>query len=146
MKRAAIVTRAIDPALLIAEVQNNENGAISIFLGTVRDSNDGRTVTALDYSAYTAMAESELAEILSDAEEKYGVRTIVIEHRVGALSLGDVSVAIASGHVHREAAIECTRFVIEEIKRRVPIWKLEHFSDGGRQWVDPTQSSGAITT
>ena len=146
MKRAAIVTHAIDPALLIAEVQNNENGAISIFLGTVRDSNDGRTVTALDYSAYTAMAESELAEILSDAEEKYGVRTIVIEHRVGALSLGDVSVAIASGHAHRDAAIDCTRFVIEEIKRRVPIWKLEHFADGSREWVDPTQSSGAITT
>src|SRR5690348_7784074 len=124
MKRAAVVTRLIDPAALIAEVQSPEYGAISLFVGTVRDVNDGRSVTALDYSAYVNMAESELAAILDEAEVNFGVGAIAIEHRIGALALGEVSVAIASAHAHRRPAIECTRFVIEEIKNRVPIWKL----------------------
>lgn len=145
MKRAAVVTRAIDPAALIAEVQSAEFGATSVFLGTVRDTNDGRSVSAIDYSAYTAMAESELVRILVEAEERFGVRSIVVEHRVGALALGDTSVAIAAAHAHRAPAIECTRFVIEEIKKRVPIWKLEHYADGGREWVDPTRTDGAMT-
>ena len=143
MKRAAIVDRAIDPGALIAEVQTNDLGAISVFIGTVRDTNDGRRVMALDYSAYTAMAESELSDIVTEAEARFGVTAIAVEHRVGALALGDVSVAIVSGHAHRTPAIECTRFVIEEIKRRVPIWKLEHYADGEREWVDPTRVSGA---
>jgi molybdopterin synthase catalytic subunit len=145
MKRAAIVTRAIDPGELVAEVQSPEFGAISLFIGTVRDVNDGRPVTALDYSAYVAMAESELAAILDEAEVNFGIGAIAIEHRIGSLALGDVSVAIASAHAHRRPAIECTRFVIEEIKSRVPIWKLEHYTDGARQWVDPTRTIGEAT-
>jgi len=138
MKRVAIVTRAIDPAALIKEVQSTEFGAISLFVGTVRDTNDGREVVALDYSSYTAMAESELAEIVADAGARFGVPAVVVEHRIGPLELGDVSVAIVSAHPHREPAIECTHYVIEEIKKRVPIWKREHYSDGSREWVDPT--------
>jgi molybdopterin synthase catalytic subunit len=145
MKRAAVVTGAIDPGALIAEVQSPEFGAISLFIGTVRDVNDGRPVTALDYSAYVAMAESELAAILDEAEENFGIGAISIEHRIGSLALGDVSVAIAAAHAHRRPAIECTRFVIEEIKSRVPIWKLEHYTDGARQWVDPTRTIGEAT-
>jgi len=138
MKRAAVVSRVIDPGALMAELHSPELGAISLFVGTVRDVNEGRGVTALDYSAYVAMAESEFAAILSEAEIKFGVTAIVVEHRIGPLAIGDVSVAIASADVHRQPAIECTRFVIEEIKKRVPIWKLEHYADGGREWVDPT--------
>jgi len=145
MKRAAIVTRVIDPATIIAEVGSAAFGATSVFLGTVRDTNDGRRVSAIDYSAYTTMAESEMAQILAEAEERFGVTSIVVEHRVGALALGDTSVAIAAAHAHRAPAIECTRFVIEEIKKRVPIWKLEHYADGGREWVDPTRMDGAMT-
>ena len=145
MKRATITSRAIDPTVLVAEVQANEFGAVSMFVGTVRDTNDGRSVTALDYSAYTAMAESELSEILNEAEARFGVTTIAVEHRIGALVLGDVSVAIACAHAHRAPALDCTRFVIEEIKKRVPIWKQEHYVDGTREWVDPTPASGAAT-
>ena len=145
MKRAAIVERAIDPGALIAEVQSPEFGAISLFVGTVRDVNDGRTVTALDYSAYVAMAESELAAILDEAEVNFGIGAVAIEQRIGALELGDVSVAVAAAHAHRRPAIECTRFVIEEIKSRVPIWKLEHYTDGAREWVDPIRVSGEAT-
>ncbi|HEX9218860.1 MAG TPA: molybdenum cofactor biosynthesis protein MoaE [Gemmatimonadaceae bacterium] len=146
MRRLAIVSREISPAALIAEVQSAEFGAISLFVGTVRDTNDGRSVAAIDYSAYTAMAESELEKIIAEAEDRFGVTALVVEHRLGALALGDVSVAIAAAHAHRGPALESTRFVIEEIKKRVPIWKLEHYIDGGREWVDPTQDTGVIST
>jgi len=146
MKRVAIVTHAIDPASLIVEVQSTEFGAISLFVGTVRDTNDGRPVKALDYSAYTAMAESELAEIVSEAGVRFGAPAVVVEHRIGPLELGDVSVAIVSASAHREQAIECTRFVIEEIKKRVPIWKREHYADGTREWVEPTRAGEARAT
>ncbi len=145
MRRSAIVTRAIDPAALMAEVQSTEFGAISMFAGTVRDTNDGRSVTAIDYSAYTSMAESELESILAEAQDRFGVMGIVVEHRVGTLALGDVSVAIVAAHADRAPALDCTRFVIEEIKKRVPIWKREHYADGAREWVDPT-ARGVATT
>ena len=146
MRRLAIVSREISPAALIAEVQSAEFGAISLFVGSVRDTNDGRSVAAIDYSAYTAMAESELEKIIAEAEDRFGVTALVVEHRLGALALGDVSVAIAAAHAHRGPALDATRFVIEEIKKRVPIWKLEHYIDGGREWVDPTQDTGVIST
>jgi molybdopterin synthase catalytic subunit len=145
MKRAAIVTRPIDPAALIGEVQASQFGAISLFVGTVRDTNDGRNVIAIEYSAYTEMAESEMAAILDEGEALFSVTAIIVEHRVGSLALGDASVAIATAHAHRGPAIECARFVIDEIKKRVPIWKLEHYVDGGRQWVDPTRPEEVIT-
>jgi molybdopterin synthase catalytic subunit len=145
MSRVAIVTREIDVAALMAETQSNEFGAVSVFVGTVRGVNDGRGVTAIDYSAYTSMAESELASIISEAEDRFGVSAIVVEHRVGALGIGDVSVAIVAAHAHRAPALDCTRYVIEEIKTRVPIWKREHYADGTREWIDPTASRGIAT-
>ena len=140
MTRTAIVTRAIDAPALIAEVASDANGATSLFLGTVRDVNDGRAVTGMEYTAYDAMASRELERIVSEAAEQFGGVTIVVEHRVGTLALGDVSVAIAASHPHRRDALDATRFVIEELKRRVPIWKREHYTDGTREWVDPSSS------
>jgi molybdopterin synthase catalytic subunit len=141
MKRSSIITREIDPASLIGEVSSPQFGAISVFIGTVRDVNDGRSVSSIEYSAYKSMAESELERILDEAEERFGVSALVVEHRIGALGLGDVSVAIAAAHQHRAPALDCTRYVIEEIKKRVPIWKMEHYSDGTREWVDPTAAA-----
>ena len=139
MIRSAIVNRDIDIASVIAEARSSEAGAISVFIGTVRDTSDGRSVTGLEYEAYQAMAESELAAIVGEAARQFEIAALVAEHRIGQLAVGDVSVVIASSHAHRGAAIECTRLVIEEIKKRVPIWKREHFADGTREWVDPTQ-------
>ena len=141
MKRSSIITREIDPAALINEVGSPQCGAISVFIGTVRDVNDGRSVSSMEYSAYTSMAESELARILDEAEERFGVSALVVEHRIGLLALGGVSVAIAAAHQHRAPALDCTRYVIEEIKKRVPIWKMEHYADGTREWVDPTRAA-----
>jgi molybdopterin synthase catalytic subunit len=142
MSRAAIVTREIDVAALMAEVQSTDFGAVSVFAGTVRDVNDGRSVTAIDYSAYTSMVQSELESIMAEAEGRFGVGAIVVEHRVGVLAIGEVRIAMVAAHAHRAPALDCTRFVIEEIKRRVPIWKREHYADGTREWIDPTASRG----
>jgi len=138
--RSAIVDSVIDPAVLTAEVGGGHdgNGATVLFLGTVRDTNDGRAVTGIEYSAYRSMAERELAKIVVEAGTQFGTTDVVVEHRLGTLDLGEVSVAIAVAHPHRGAAYDASRYVIEQIKRRVPIWKREHYADGTREWVDPT--------
>jgi molybdopterin synthase catalytic subunit len=143
MIRVALVTRAIDPAALIASIASTGYGAISLFAGTVRDTSHGRAVSAIDYSAYTSMAEAELEQIVAEAADRFGVTSLIVEHRIGVLSLGETSVAIAAAHAHRAPAFDCTRYVIEEIKKRVPIWKMEHYIDGTREWVDPTKAIGA---
>jgi molybdopterin synthase catalytic subunit len=143
MRRASILTREIDPASLIDEVSSPQYGAISLFVGTVREVNEGRSVSAIEYSAYKSMASAELDRILDEAEARFGISALVVEHRIGLLGLGDVSVAIVAAHAHRAPALDCTRFVIEEIKKRVPIWKKEHYADGTREWVDPTRAAQA---
>lgn len=141
--RTALVERAIDTTALVAEVADASNGATVLFVGTVRDMNDGRAVSGIEYSAYASMASLELDRIAGEAAKKFGTSDIVIEHRVGELSLGDASVAIAVAHPRRAAAFDAARHVIEQIKQRVPIWKLEHYRDGTREWVDPTASPAA---
>lgn len=136
--RTAIVQRPIDPQALVAEVARTANGATILFLGTVRDVNDGRAVSGIEYVSYESMAGRELAAIAGEASTRYGTDDIVIEHRIGRLALGEVSVAIAVAHPHRAEAYDASRFVIEELKGRVPIWKREEYVDGTREWVDPT--------
>jgi molybdopterin synthase catalytic subunit len=138
MIRTAVVAQTIDPARIAAEVSSDDYGAISIFLGTVRNKNGGRPVDGIEYTAYNAMAERELDKIAKEAADRFSIGSLVVEHRIGFLRLGEVSVAIAAAHAHRDRAMDCSRFVIEQIKERVPIWKLEHYSDGTREWVDPT--------
>ena len=141
--RSAIVSHSLDAAALLREVADSGCGATALFIGTVRDVHAGRAVTGMDYASYAAMAEKELAAIVAEAGAQFGTEHVVCEHRVGALALGDASVAIAAAHAHRAPAFDACRFVIEELKRRVPIWKREHYADGTREWVDPTRSSVA---
>jgi molybdopterin synthase catalytic subunit len=136
--RSAVVDRPLDPGALLVEVMRDAHGASMLFVGTVRDVNDGRPVTGIEYSAYRGMAEREIAAIVSEASEQFGTMDIVVEHRVGTLALGEASVAIALSHAHRGAAFDASRYVIEELKKRVPIWKREQYVDGTREWVDPT--------
>ncbi len=133
--RTAIVERPIDSCALLSEVADNRNGAAVLFIGTVRDVNDGAEVTALDYSAYSGMAEQELAAIASEAAARWQTDHIVVEHRIGALALGEASVAIVVAHPHRGEAYEASRYIIEELKRRLPVWKREHYADGRAEWV-----------
>ncbi len=144
MTRTAIVTHPIDAAAIIGEVASDGAGATSFFLGTVRDVNDGRAVTGMEYTAYGAMAERELAKIAAEAVDRFGGVALAVEHRIGVLALGEVSVAIAASHAHRRDALDATRFVIEELKKRVPIWKREHYADGTREWIDPSSIARTV--
>ena len=134
--RSAIVHQPIDVAALLAEVAASSNGATVLFTGSVRELSEGRTVSGIDYDAYESMAHEELGRIVHEAATRFGTPHVVAEHRVGSLALGDISVAIAVGHPRRAGAFETARYVIEEIKLRLPVWKQELFTDGTREWVD----------
>ncbi len=127
----------IDVSGLGALVLRPAHGAVTSFVGHVRDHHGGRAVARLTYSAYAAMAEAECAAITTEAMRRWDV-VVVIRHRLGDLVVGDVAVAVAVGSAHRAEGFDACRFVIEEVKRRVPIWKHEHYADGSAEWVDPT--------
>ena len=142
---ARLVREPIEATALLHRVAGPANGALLLFLGVVRDVNDGRAVTGIEYSAYEAMAARELADIAVEATKRFPQLDVAIEHRLGELALEDASVGIAVAHPHRGDAYDASRWVIEELKRRVPIWKREHYADGTREWVNPVGAAAAVT-
>lgn len=132
---AALVREAIDATALATSIAAETNGATAIFLGTVRSGNDGRAVTGIQYSAYDEMAKREMESILEEARERFGIADAAIEHRLGELRVGDASIGVAVVHPHRAPAMDALRYIVDETKRRAPIWKLEHYADGTREWV-----------
>lgn len=138
MRHVALVEHAIDPTALLRMVTAPATGATTLFIGTVRESNDGRAVTGIDYSAYDAMAVAEMQRIVDEAAAAFpGIRTALV-HRIGTLALEEASVAIAVAHARRAPAMDASRFIIEALKQRVPIWKREHYVEGDWHWIDPT--------
>ncbi|HEV8195108.1 MAG TPA: molybdenum cofactor biosynthesis protein MoaE [Gemmatimonadales bacterium] len=125
---------------LIARITGPDRGGVVTFLGLVRDHHEGRSVDGLEYSAYEPMAEAVCAELIAETESRWPVRA-ALSHRVGPLGIGEAAVAIAVAAPHRDEAFAACRHLIEELKRRVPIWKQESYSDGTRCWVDPTAGS-----
>lgn len=138
---SAIVDHPVDTSALIERVSGTANGAVVLFVGNVREVNDGRDVSGIEYTAYRSMAARELASIVEEAAALGDTNDVAVEHRLGELNVGDCSVAIAVGHPHRGRAFEVARYVIEELKRRVPIWKREHYVDGTREWVSAATGS-----
>jgi molybdopterin synthase catalytic subunit len=129
-----IRSRPISLDVLIAAVSHPGAGAVATFLGVVRDANEGRAVTLLEYEAYGEMAEAELERILEEIHREIpGVR-VAAEHRVGALHVGEAAVACAASAPHRGEAFQACRELIDRIKARLPIWKREHGPDGP-YWV-----------
>jgi molybdopterin synthase catalytic subunit len=118
---------------LLAEVQSPERGGTCIFLGTVRNDAD---VSAIDYSAYEAMADEEIERILAEAHARWPDTRVVLAHRLGVIPAGEASIAIAAAAPHRDAAFAACRHVIEEVKQRLPIWKKELRGDGSEKWVE----------
>ena len=131
----AVAPDPIRPQEVLDRVGANEDGAAILFLGVVRDHAEGRPVRGMRYDAYVEMAEAVLAEIAAEASERLGTDRVAVVHRTGALEIGEVSVAIAVSSPHRAEAYDASRYVIEEIKRRLPVWKKEHFADGDTAWV-----------
>lgn len=130
-----ITERPIDTAALLADCTTTADGAALLFVGVVRDHNEGREVGHLEYSAYTEMAERVLLEIALEAAERWQTGRISVVHRVGRLELGEVSVAIAVASPHRDAAYRASRYIIDELKQRAPIWKKEGYLRGESEWL-----------
>ena len=111
-----------------------KNGATVLFLGKVRDHSEGKKVLYLEYEAYETMAEKMIAGLIVSTSKKFQVEAVTIRHRLGRLELGEIAVAIAVEGAHRDETYAASRFLIEEIKHRVPIWKKETFADGTSEW------------
>jgi molybdopterin synthase catalytic subunit len=120
---------------LLAALGSERDGAVALFLGTVRAHNRGRRVLHLEYEAYTEMAESEMTKLAREAERRFDVSSVSLVHRTGRLEIGEPSVAVVVAAPHRAAAFDACRFVIDELKRTVPIWKKEAF-EGGEVWIE----------
>ena len=131
-----IVSTPIDVAALEQSVRSAANGGVVTFLGTVRQrANDGREVSGLEYEAHGEMALAECEAIAREAETKFGA-AIAIVHRIGALSVGDVAVAVCAAAPHRAEAFDACRYAIDEVKHRAQIWKKERYLDGSTEWVE----------
>jgi molybdopterin synthase catalytic subunit len=135
----------VDPQALAASVSSPDRGGLTSFVGLVRNHQDGGAVLRLEYSAYEPMAEQECAAIVAEAESRWPAR-VALRHRLGRLEIGEVAVAVVAAAAHRGPAFEACRYVIEEVKRRVPIWKQETYQDGTVAWVDPTRARGSAAS
>ena len=135
---AEVSSDPIDTAALLTRVGSDEDGAALLFIGVVRDHAEGRKVTGMRYDVYAEMATEVLREIALEASIPLGTDRIAVAHRFGELKIGEISVGIAVSSPHRAEAYEASRFVIEEIKKRLPVWKKEHYVDGVSEWVEGT--------
>ena len=115
--------------------ENSGIGARSVFEGTVRDTNDGHDVTKLEYECYESLAIKEGNKILGEAIEKFGLIDAFCIHRIGTLEIGETAVIVVATSGHRDKAFKGCRYIIDEVKCRVPIWKKEHYQDGETEWL-----------
>lgn len=130
----------VDPGRLTEHVGGSSVGGIVLFLGTVRDHSPGRAgVTRLEYEAYGEVVEQKIALIVAEARERWPIAKAAVVHRLGSVDVGEVSVGVAVGSAHRADAFAAARYLIDELKRRAPIWKKEHWP-GGAEWVREDES------
>jgi len=137
-RKASRLTRdEIDPSKVVRSVGDPGAGAVVLFLGTVRDNSEARSVERIEYEAYEPMAEKRLAKADQEVRRRWPATTgVTIVHRLGDLAVGEVSVAVAVSSPHRAEAFEACRHAIETIKRDAPIWKREKLGDGSEVWVE----------
>jgi molybdopterin synthase catalytic subunit len=132
-----LTTEPIDHGALVEAARDPASGAVVLFLGTVRDLSEGKSVASLDYEAYPPMAEKKLAELVAQARERWSLNHACVEHRHGHLELGDVAVAVVTASGHRAEAFAAAQWIMDSIKQVVPIWKRENWADGSTEWVHP---------
>lgn len=129
--------RALDTAVLRQRLLHPVAGGFASFEGWVRDHHDGRSVDGLTYEAYAELADAEGTRILAEALQRFDVLAAACEHRVGTLAIGELAVWVGVSAAHRDAAFAACRWIIDEVKLRVPIWKHERYRDGGADWLHP---------
>lgn len=134
---------AIDPQVAREELQDLGCGGYASFEGWVRDQNEGQEVTRLEYEAFQALAVKEGDRIIAEALRRFPVKHALCIHRVGALSLGEMAVWVGVSSAHRGEAFDACRYIIDEVKHRVPIWKKEHYRNGDSGWVNCERCAAA---
>ena len=126
----------LEPTALKSTLANTQAGACVTFEGWVRNQNEGQSVHSLEYEAYPELAEKEASSILGEARVKVALVDTLAVHRVGHLQLGEMAVWVGVTAEHRDAAFAACRYIIDEMKARVPIWKKEHYTTGASQWIN----------
>lgn len=126
----------LDPVLLKAQVNASCTGAVVTFEGLVRDHNEGKSVSALTYEAFEPLCRSEAEKIFAEAQSRHPFHKAICHHRIGDLAIGDMAVYVAVSSPHRDEAFKACRYIIDEIKHRLPIWKKETYLDGTTVWVN----------
>jgi molybdopterin synthase catalytic subunit len=125
----------IDPGALAGLVSHPRAGAVCLFVGTVRNHSPGREgVTHLEYEAYGGVVEAKLAAIVAEARERWALLSVALVHRLGSLAVGEASLGVAVSSPHRGEGLDAVGYLVDEVKRRAPIWKKEHWA-GGAEWV-----------
>ncbi|MCW8924833.1 MAG: molybdenum cofactor biosynthesis protein MoaE [Xanthomonadales bacterium] len=132
----AVSRKAIDVAAAREMVADHHCGALAVFEGWIRNHNDGRDVERLEYEVYRPLAEKEGARIIDEALEKFTISHALCIHREGLLELGDCAVIVCVSSAHRGAAFDACRYIIDQAKTRLPIWKKEHYTSGTSEWVN----------
>jgi molybdopterin synthase catalytic subunit len=133
-----LTDQPIDYARLVEASRDASCGAVVLFLGTVRELSEGREVRGLDYEAFGPMAERKLEEVVVAAEARFPIRGTKVVHRTGRLELGEIAVAVVTASAHRAEAFDAARWIMDQIKRVVPIWKREDWAEGTPEWVHPS--------
>jgi molybdopterin synthase catalytic subunit/molybdopterin converting factor small subunit len=133
--QVSIIREAINTPAMVEKLKRAEDGAVVVFEGVVRNQTRGRRTLYLDYEAYEEMASQQLTALANEARQKFPIRDIAIVHRLGRLEIGETSVLIAVASAHRGAAFDACRWLIDTLKRTIPIWKKEYFEDGA-VWAD----------
>jgi molybdopterin synthase catalytic subunit len=134
LKKAIIQKEEIDASKLITQIGTESDGAVVTFIGRARNLSEGRNVEYLDYEIYNGMALKELEKIIGEASSRWPLNCCLVVHRYGRIAVGELSIFIAVSSPHREESFDSSRYIIDEIKRRVPIWKKEYFA-GGSEWA-----------
>ena len=137
MQRFQLADTPFDTASLRAQLLDDRVGGYASFEGWVRDHNDGRAVHGLRYEAYVALAETEGGKILDEALANFDILDALCVHRVGDLAIGELAVWVGVSAAHRDAAFAACRYIIDEVKSRVPIWKHERYAEGDAGWLHP---------
>jgi molybdopterin synthase catalytic subunit len=136
-----ITEKPIDIQKVIDTASSLGAGAVNVFIGTVRNSTQGKNVLWLEYEAYESMAVSEIRRIIDEAASQWPLLGWAVSHRVGTLKPGEISVAVAVSSPHRKDSFKACQYIIDTLKERAPIWKKEIF-EGGEEWVSAAQPAG----
>ena len=135
-----ITKETLEPQKITESVKHTSNGAVITFLGTTRNISLGRPVLHLEYEAYIEMAKHELEKIVQAVHQKWEIKDVSIAHRFGKVGIGDISLVVAVGSMHRAEGFAACQYIVDQIKETVPIWKKEVFQDGGI-WIDKDHPS-----